>query len=219
MPQRPLLPKSASVADMLEDGRLNAPSAERNAKPITEILQRYAPKSGRALEIASGTGQHAVVFASTVPGLIWQPTEIDAQRRASIDAWASLSGLPNLKASVSLDATAPGWAARHGNQALIVLVNLLHLISKAEARTIIAEALPALSPGGRFILYGPFLRDGVAVSDADKRFDASLRSQDPEIGYKSDTDVIRWIKDAELTMVDTVEMPANNLVFVCERPG
>lgn len=219
MSRRLNLPDTASVAHPSDDGRMFAPSAARNAADIAALVAQHAPVSGRALEIASGTGEHAVVFAKAVPGLDWQPTDIDAARRASVDAHAALAGLPNLRPAIALDATAPGWGAAYAGQDLIVLVNLLHLISENEARILIAEVAQALAPGGLFILYGPFLRDGETTSDGDRSFDASLRAQDPEIGYKDDWDVIDWIHANWLDLVQVVEMPANNMAFVARRPA
>jgi len=219
MPRRLTLPDSASTATPGEDGRLYAPSSERNAAPILTLLKHHGPTEGCALELAAGTGQHAAHFAAALPGLIWQPTEIDATRRASIDAWAKTVEAPNLRPAIELDATAPGWAAQHAGQDLILLVNLLHLISTPEAQTLISEAAQALAPGGRLILYGPFLRDGEATSDGDASFHASLTAQDPEIGYKDDFDVIDWLHAAWLELVDVVEMPANNLALIAKRPG
>lgn len=218
MSRRLNLPDTASVAHPSDDGRMFAPSAARNAADIATLVADHAPATGRALEIASGTGEHVVVFARAMPGLIWQPTDIDPARRASVDAHAAVAGLPNLRPAIPLDATATGWGASHAGQDLIVLVNLLHLISKAEAKTLIAEVSQTLAPGGQFILYGPFLRDGETTSEGDTAFHASLRTQDPEIGYKDDWDVIDWIHTNWLELVQVVEMQANNLAFVARRP-
>ena len=145
MPHRLSLPGTASIAQAADGGKLFAPSAARNAAPITEALTGVAPAQGTALEIASGTGQHVVGFARAMPGLTWQPSEIDPARRASIDAHVVEAALGNLRPALALDATAPGWGAAHGFQALIVVVNLLHLISTPEARVLIREAAAALS--------------------------------------------------------------------------
>jgi cyclopropane fatty-acyl-phospholipid synthase-like methyltransferase len=218
MSRRLNLPDTASVARPSDDGRMFAPSAARNAADIAAVVADHAPGSGRALEIASGTGEHAVVFARAIPGLNWQPTDIDTARRASIDAHAAMAGLPNLRRAIPLDATAPGWGAVHAGQDLIVLVNLLHLISTSEAKTVISEVAQALAPSGRFVLYGPFQRDGQTTSPGDTAFHASLRAQDPEIGYKDDWDVIEWIHANWLELVQVIEMPANNLCFIARRP-
>lgn len=218
MPRRLNLPDSASIATPAEDGRMFAPSAARNAEAIAELVAAHAPETGRALELAAGTGEHAVVLAGRLPGLSWQPTDIDADRRHSIDAHAAQAGLANLQPAIELDATAPGWAATHGGQDLILLVNLLHLISETEARILIAEAAQALAPGGRLILYGPFLRDGETTSEGDAQFHAALTAQDSEIGYKDDWDVIEWIHQNFLDLVQVIEMPANNMGFVARKP-
>ena len=106
----------------------------------------------------------------------------------------------------------------HGRHDLIVLVNLLHLISWPETRTLIGEAAAALVPGGRLVIYGPFLRDGALTSDGDAAFHASLTAADPEIGYKNDADIRAALKAAGLEPREAVEMPANNLTLVAEKP-
>lgn len=217
MPRRLNLPDSASVATPGEDGRLHAPSAERNAGPITDLLRDVAPPRGRALEIASGTGQHIVSFARALPDLTWQPSEIDPARMASINAWAASAALPNLMPAQHLDATAPDWHSVQSGQTLIVVVNLLHLISDTETRTLLHEASMALVPGGRLVVYGPFLRDGETTSEGDARFHANLRAKDPAIGYKDDFDVVDHLQGNGLSMVEVVEMPANNLAMIAER--
>ncbi len=212
------LPDTASVAHPGPDGRLYAPSAQRNADAIAALLDAHLPATGRMLELASGTGEHAVAFAARFPGIDWQPTDVAPDRLTSIDAHARAAGLPNLRAPLRLDATAPGWGALTDPVDAILLVNLFHLIPTTAAQTLLTEAAAALAPGGLFILYGPFLRDGVTTSDGDAAFNASLTAQDPRIGYKDDWDVIDWIHARWLTLVDVVEMPANNLAFVARKP-
>lgn len=211
------LPTSASLAAQAEGAKLHAPAAERNAQVLCDLLCRHAPPKGQALEIASGTGQHVVQFARALPDLIWQPTEIDAARRASIDAYAAEAALPNLRPAAALDATQPGWHKPYGGQTLIVLVNLLHLISTPQAQMVIKEAVQTLAPDGRFILYGPFLRLGALTSAGDARFHAQLQKADPAIGYKNDADIKGWLHRAGARQVTSLEMPANNLALIANR--
>lgn len=215
----PARPEVHSHAVPGEGGRLLAPSAARNLGPIRDLLVVVAPPRGRALELASGTGQHVVAFAAALPGLHWQPSEIAPDRRASIAAHVADAGLGNIAPPVALDATAPGWAARHGGQALILLSNLLHLIAMPRAETLIREAAMALAPGGRLVIYGPFMRAGELTSDGDRAFHASLVAQDPETGYKDDFDVMDLMQAAGLDMTEAIEMPANNLALVAQKPG
>lgn len=152
-----------------------------------------------------------------MPHLTWQPTDPDPTRRTSIDSYVTEARLPNLLPARNLDAATPGWAASHREQSLIVLINLLHLISTREAKTLIDEAALALVPNGHFVVYGPFMRAGDLTSEGDKRFHTSLRAADPEIGYKDDFDVLDWAQVAGLTPLEVIEMPANNLAFVLQR--
>ncbi len=217
MPRRPNLPDSASVAAPQDGEKLCAPAAERNAGPIADLVAEFAPETGRALELASGTGQHAVALARRLPGLDWQPSEIDEARLASIRAWAAEAALPNLRAPVTLDATAPGWAAGQAPRDLIVVVNLFHLVSTADCETLVAEAARALAPGGVLVIYGPFMRAGELTSEGDRAFHARLAAADPEIGYKDDFDTLDMIVAAGLTPRAVIEMPANNLGLVAGR--
>ncbi len=208
-----------SGAGTLPDGRRVAPSASRNAEAIRDALLGVAPATGRALELASGTGQHIALLAQALPGLDWQPTDRDPGNLPSIDAWAAWSGAANLRPARVLDAGYPGWGAAHAPCALVQAVNLLHLVPEAVARTVVAEAAQALAPGGLLAIYGPFLRDGRTTSEGDAAFDASLRAQDPAIGYKDAAVVLGWMAAAGLAPRPPVEMPANNLVLLADRPA
>ncbi|TKZ22188.1 DUF938 domain-containing protein [Shimia litoralis] len=217
MPRRLVQPTPPALSE--NDARLVAPSATRNVDHIVAVAQDFAPDhEGTALELASGTGQHIIHLAQAIPHLQWQPSEIDPDRRSSINAYVQTSPLPNISPAVPLDATTSGWATRHLGQSFILLVNLLHLISEAEARILISEAAAALAPGGVLMVYGPFMRAGDLTSQGDIDFHTSLRNQDPEIGYKDDFDVLEWGQDAWLDYVDLIEMPANNLALIWRKP-
>lgn len=210
-------PEGASFVQDTDGARLFAPSAARNLAPIAEELAHIAPTQGQALEIASGTGQHIIAHARARPGLNWHPSEIDESRIASVNAYVNAARLTNVAATISLDATAPGWSGKAAYD-LILLSNLLHLISAAEVDTLMSEAAKALAPGGRFLIYGPFMRNGALISEGDQSFHASLQSQDPDIGYKDDLWIESTAENAALTLHRKTEMPANNLAFTFEKP-
>ena len=212
------LPPTANIAEQMQDGLLVAPSASNNMGLISQVLRDIAPKQGRAVELASGTGQHCVAFAKTCPALTWVPTDIDNARLASIGIYVSEAQLDNLTLPVRLDATQAGWSTSTGPLDMIVLVNLLHLISEAEARIVINEVAKALAPSGVFLLYGPFMRGGELTSEGDERFHENLVNTDAEIGYKDDFDVIEWAQTAGLNAAQILEMPANNLSLVFSKP-
>lgn len=208
------LPDSGAAQDGV---RRIAPSAERNQAPILAVLETVLPARGKALELASGTGQHIAAFARAFPGLVWQPSDLNPDNLPSIRAWAA--DAPNICAPMVLNACQPGWADAVSGQDVLCLTNLLHLISTPEAAVLLTEAAHALAPGGVFCLYGPFRRGGMLVSEGDHAFDASLRAQDPQIGYK-DIDWVRaTLQEAGLLPSDPIDMPAANLMLIARRPA
>lgn len=210
------LPPSASIATVAEGAKLFSPSAERNLPVLTDFLREVAPRTGRALEIASGTGQHIAALASALPNVAWFPSEIAPDRIASINAYAATAQRGNLHPAILLDATEQGWSADHTPFDLIHLGNLLHLIPQAAAHTVLTEAAQALTPNGTLTLYGPFMRDGSLTSEGDAQFHAELSAADPAIGYKND----QWIKEVLTSAglsLSVREMPANNLAFIAKR--
>ncbi len=210
------LPKTASIAIPQSGGKLHAPSAARNVEPILRAIAPFVPPRGTALEIASGTGEHMARYAAAFPHLQWQPTDIEPARLASIDEWGG--ELPNLLPAKHLDASQRGWARTWSSQDLILFSNLLHLISESEAETVLKEAAQALATGGVFIIYGPFMRGADFASAGDLRFHESLRAQDADIGYKPAQWVQNTLRKAGLQPELAIDMPANNLLLVAQKP-
>ena len=206
------LPDSGS--ETLPDGRRMTGSAQRNAGPILQALLHHAPK-GRLLEIASGAGLHAATFAAALPDVIWQPTDINPENFPSISAWAATSS-GHILPPVQLDATQPGWPTRFPAQDAVLLVNLLHLISTPQTTALLLALPQVLAPGGTAFLYGPFLRNGLPTSPGDATFDASIRAQNPALGYK-DLDAILAQLGALGLSAQVQDMPANNLLLIARR--
>ena len=218
MAHRKNLPATACVANVEADGRLNAPSALRNAEPIVQLVRENALKPGNALEIASGSGQHVVRLAAALPLLNWQPSDVDETRIKSIRCWSNDHHLTNLNPPCLLDATKEGWATEHYGQDLILLVNLLHLISTQETKILVEEMSKALNSNGLSIIYGPFMRSGKLTSKNDMEFHQSLINTDPVLGYKNDVNMLNLFGEAGLIHLSTENMPANNLAFILQKP-
>ena len=217
MVYRTKLPDTASVVNSKDGERLFSASAERNSAPIINVVKRIAPNSGEALEIASGTGQHIAKLALSLPNLSWSPSEVEPERLKSINAWVEKENLLNIKTPIHLDATEPGWAESLPQYDFILLVNLLHLISWNETKTLISELSKSLIKNGIVFIYGPFLRNGNLTSEGDKIFHNSLIQTDPDIGYKNDSDMQTLFANSSLSLLETVVMPANNLGFVLQK--
>ena len=217
MVYRTKLPETASVANSKGDARLFAPSADRNSTPIVNLIKQIAPKSGEAFEIASGTGQHIVKLALSLPNLSWSPSEVDEERIKSISAWIKAENLSNIKPPLHLDATETGWSKSLPQSDFILLVNLLHLVSWNETEILISELSKALKTEGISLIYGPFMRNGKLTNEGDKKFHYSLTQTDPDIGYKDDLDMQTLFSKSDLSCQEKVEMPANNLAFVLKK--
>ncbi len=211
------IPSTASVVQEKSGGCLHSPAAKRNSAHIIDLVCNYSPKSGKALEIASGTGQHIVELAAAVPDLIWQPSDVDETRLNSIASRGLAKQLPNLLPPIRLDVTDKGWSAFCPNQDFILLVNLLHLVNEAEVKAIMSGISQSLTEKGRCIIYGPFMRNGVLSSTGDKDFHQSLIEADPDIGYKDDAWMLDLFRQQSLKIIKILEMPANNLAFVMEK--
>jgi hypothetical protein len=211
---RQKLPPTASVVHKTSLGKLHSPAAQRNVGDIIRVVCEYSPKSGNALEIASGTGQHIVELAAAVSSLIWQPSDVDPTRLVSIAVRSSEKQLANILPPINLDVTTSAWADLCPKQDFVLLVNLLHLVSNGEVELIIAGIAQSLNPRGRCIIYGPFMRNGVLTSGGDEDFHRSLIETDPEIGYKDDQWILGLFQKQNLQTIKVIEMPANNLAFI-----
>ena len=197
------------------DPRRSAPSAARNRNPILDAMRHHLPSAGLVLEVASGSGEHAVHFAAALPGLTFQPSDPEAAARASIDAWAARSGLPNIRPALAIDAAVPGWPVTAAD--VVVCINMIHIAPWAAAEGLVRGAAAILPPGGPLILYGPYRRGGAHTAPSNAAFDADLRARNPSWGVR-DIEAVAALAAAQgFGVPDVTEMPANNLTVVFRR--
>lgn len=208
--------KPTALEDRGTDVRMRSPAAARNRDPILAVLQRL-PQQGRVLEIASGTGEHAVHFARAMPGLTWRTSDPDAASRASITAWIEAEGLANVLPPLSIDARTNDWGVEGERFDAIVSLNMIHIAPWEAALGLIAGASRLLKPGGVLFFYGPFKRDGEHTAPSNEAFDASLKSRDTSWGVRDVADVAREAQRKGFALMEIEEMPANNLcvIFTC----
>jgi SAM-dependent methyltransferase len=206
------------------DGRLDAAAFHRNHAPIWAVLQKFlAGKSGDVLEAGSGTGQHVVHFAKHTPGITWWPSDLNERHLKSIEAWRAYAGLPNIRPPQRIDLTDPAWSSAmqaSGGPAELLAVfcaNVIHIAPWRVAEGLFAGAGRYLRADGRLFLYGPFKRDGKHTAMSNAVFDTSLRQQDAEWGVRDIADVEKLAATVGLVLVETVPMPANNLILVFGR--
>ena len=200
---------------MADETRAHSPAAERNRGPILAELQRVLPAQGIALEIASGTGQHAAHFAAALPGWTWVPTDGEVRSLASIDAWCD--GLATVRPAQLLDVMAATWPAAPAQVDAIYNANMLHIAPWPCCAALMAGAARHLAPHGLLVLYGPYVVDGEPIAPGNVAFDADLRRHDPAWGLRRLADVQQQAEAAGLRLHERVAMPANNLLLVLKR--
>ena len=191
-----------------------APATERNRGPIRDVLARVLPASGTVLEIASGSGEHAVAFAQAFPALTWQPSDPDPSARASIAAWRDEAGLANLAPPIELDVMKP-WPALAPSA--IACINMVHISPWEASLALFANAGRILAPGAVLYLYGPYRFSGAFTAESNAEFDRSLRARDPRWGVRDVDDLVAAARAAQLELVETVAMPANNHSLIFRR--
>lgn len=209
--------KPTALEDRGAGIRQRSPSAARNRGPILEVLTRVLPREGRVLEIASGTGEHAVHFARALPGVVWQPSDPDEASRASIAAWIAEEGLSNVPPPLAIDARSKRWSVPPASVDAVVSLNMIHIAPWDAALGLIAGAARVLKPAGVLFLYGPFMRDGDHTAPSNEAFDVSLRSRDARWGVRDVVDVAREAQTQGFSLCEIEEMPANNLCVTFTR--
>ena len=154
-----------------------APAAERNKEPILAVLRQVLPKTGLVLEIASGTGQHAMHFAAALSGLTWQPSDPDAESRILIEAWIAKAGLQNVLPPLALNVHARPWPLERADA--VVCINMVDISPWQATLDVVSGAARLLGPEGVLFLYGPYRRFGAHTAPSNEVFDASLRAAIP----------------------------------------
>ena len=200
---------------MSEDARRFAPAVARNKAAITEVLARHLPAAGLVLEIASGSGEHALHFAAHFPALGFQPTDPDAAALASIAAWQAEAQLPNLRAPLMLDVMADAWPVQKADA--VLCINMIHIAPWEATAALMRGAARVLPRDGILFLYGPFRQGGQHTAPSNAEFDAGLRAQDARWGVR-DLEAVAEIASAAGFAAPVVEeMPANNLSVIFRR--
>ncbi|MEJ7934005.1 DUF938 domain-containing protein [Sphingobium sp. AN558] len=193
------------------DDKRHAPATRRNRDAILAVLRDVLPPSGLVLEVASGSGEHAVAFARALPGLTWQPSDPDPDALASIAAWQEEAKLPNLRQPILLDATGDTWPVASADA--ILCINMVH-ISQWEATVgLFVQSAKLLQKGAPLILYGPYFRKGYPTAPSNLAFDESLRARNAQWGIRSLENVSELARSTGFVLATVHDMPANNLTL------
>ena len=193
----------------------SAPAAQRNMEPIAAVLDDVLPERGLVLEIASGTGEHAVAFAARFPSLEWQPTDADSESVEWIRRRVEETGLANVRDPLLVDAASDRWEVAEADA--LLCINMVHISPWAATLGMLQGAARLLSKGAPLVLYGPYRQVGVETAASNEAFDASLRARNPEWGLRQVDEVSSAAAVVGLELGRIVNMPANNLTLVFRR--
>jgi hypothetical protein len=195
--------------------RRSAPAALRNREAIAEVLRQWLPRSGLVLEIASGSGEHAIYFAECFPDLEWQPSDVHPDALSSIAAWRAEAGRTNVRPPLILDASSPDWPIYRADA--LLSINMVHISPWASALGLLDGAARLLSPGGPLIMYGPWLKNDIPTAASNRDFDADLKRRDLQWGLRRVEDFAAEAEKRGLRLEATSAMPANNLMLLLRR--
>lgn len=195
-------------------GKPFAESCEQNRDPILAVLRRVFVDRCEVLEIASGTGQHAVYFGAALPHLTWRTSELPASH-AGIRAWLNEAALANVIAPVALDVNDPAWPVERVDA--VFNANTVHIVAWPAVQRMFSGIGRVLAPGGLLCLYGPFNYHGTFTSESNARFDAWLKSRDPASGVRDFEALDHLAGEQGLRLIEDIEMPVNNRTLVWRR--
>ena len=192
-----------------------APAAERNRQPILDVLRRVLPPAGLVLEVASGTGEHAIFFSEHLPDLRWQPTDASSEALQSIGAWVDQTARKNLLPPLELDVRSPQWPVTKANA--LVCINMIHISPWETTEALFHGASKVLTAGSPLVTYGPYRLHGEHTAQSNEAFDQSLRSRNARWGVRDIDDLSELGGQTGFALQERVGMPANNMTLVWTR--
>lgn len=200
------------------DARQYAPATQRNREPILKILSEVLPTKCNVLEIASGTGEHAIFFASRL-SCRWIPSDANSQAEKSIVAWKNICPVDNLELPLLIDVAQSNWQQQVKNYQInaIVNINMIHIAPWQACLGLMEGAGQILPNNGILYLYGPYKRNGKHTAPSNASFDHSLRDRNPQWGVRDLEAVVETAAAHKLKLQQIIEMPANNLSIIFSR--
>ena len=196
-------------------GLWSMPAAERNKEAILEALKVCVPSAGKVLEVASGTGQHIVHFASVLDSLDWIPSDPDPDFRVSIQARMDRAKLTNIKSPLDLDVMTRPWPVTQVD--MVLCSNMVHVAPWEAAQELIKGSEDVLSDVGILFLYGPYRRHGSHTAPSNESFDRQLRQKNSAWGVRDLESLEKLGQSVGLFLDEVVEMPTNNFGLIFRR--
>ncbi len=194
-------------------------ACENNKNPILLELSKHFATSTHVLEIGSGTGQHSVFFASAMPHLVWQTSDMP-DNHPSILAYGAEATLGNWRKPIRYTVGSDQWPSQGENSPYdgIFSANTAHIMQPFEVEEMMGLVASQLLPDNAFCQYGPFKFEGDFTSQSNRDFDERLRSQGYG-GYRDIAELQAWAKSSQgdMSLEEVIPMPANNHLLVWRK--
>ena len=198
-----------------------SPASVRNGPHILKILKKILPSAGTVLEVAAGSGQHAVMFAPEFPNLMWLPTDPADDKLTSIQAWMKEEPSDNILKPLKVDASETKWPVESMKLnppiSALICINMIHIAPWPAGQGLLAAAGRNLPKKGVFYLYGPFNEEGKFTAPSNQDFDVTLKRNNPEWGLRDLGVVVREAAMQGLNLQEVFNMPANNKSVVFRK--
>lgn len=192
--------------------RYHAPAADRNSAPILEVLRQVLPAAAHVLELASGSGQHALYFSSRLPGVRWQPSDLSAEAIESIRSYRAEGDPERFLDPIQVDASAPPWGIQELDA--ISCINMIHISPWQASVGLFGGGATSLKPGGVVMTYGPYRFSGVFTAESNRAFDQDLKRRNPEWGVRDVDDLQHVAHRHGFSLESTHSLPANNHALI-----
>jgi len=191
-----------------------AESCEQNKEAIFHVINGYLVDKSRVLEIGSGTGQHAVYFASKLLDLTWMTSDRE-ENHLGITRWIDDANLSNVERPISLNVRQECWPNVSADA--IFSANTTHIMHWEDVKAMIRGISQVLTAQGVFLLYGPFNYNHCFTSESNQLFDKRLKQRDPLSGLRNFEDINNLANEAGLIFLDDHEMPFNNRILTWRK--
>lgn len=186
-------------------------SCEENKQVILDAIHPLLSDCSSVLEIASGTGQHAIHFAQNLPHLSWQTSDV-VECHPGIQQWLAETNLKNVSAPIGLNVSEDPWPSAQYDA--VFSANSFHIMSHQNVEDFFANLHQVLNPNAIVAIYGPFNYQGKFTSESNARFNHWLQQRDPNSGIKDFEWCNQLAQQAGLNLLDDIEMPQNNRILV-----
>lgn len=190
-------------------------SCEENKEVIFNSIAPFLQDKLSVLEIASGTGQHAIYFAEQMNHLSWQTSDL-IESHPGICQWLEEAKIENIVAPFEFNVSeVEHWPERQYDA--VFTANSFHIMATQNVVDFFCHLPKILKPKSIVLVYGPFNYNGQFTSESNAHFNDWLKQRNPQSGIKDFEWCNQLAEKAGLTLINDIAMPQNNRILVWQN--